>query len=275
MNIISWNMAHRRKSWYYLLNLHPDIALLQEASEPPEEIRKYLSTDQEPWMTEGPGNNRQWRAAIVKFTDSVDIEWIKPYPIRQAQSGQFAVSRVGTLSAAKVREGRGDEIILISMYGLWESPHRLTNSSWIYADASVHRLISDLSVFIGSQKGHRILAAGDLNSLFGYGEYGSSYWAERYSSIFSRMAALGLEFIGPQAPNGLQAEPWPSELPQISKNVPTYHSTHQKPESASRQLDFVIASEALADRCHVSAINKPEEWGPSDHCLVQIDLDKF
>lgn len=223
-------------------------------------------------MTEGPGTKRLWRTAIVKLTDSVETEWIKPYPISQVQSRQFAVSRAGTLSVAKVREHGGEEIILISMYGFWESPHQVTKSDWIYADASVHRLISDLSVFIGSQKGHRIIAAGDLNSLFGYGENGSPYWAERHSTIFTRMAALGLEFIGPQAPNGLQAEPWPSELPRPSKNVPTYHSTRQKPETATRQLDFVFASGEIASHCKVSAMNKPEEWGPSDHCVIRIEL---
>jgi hypothetical protein len=42
-------------------------------------------------------------------------------------------------------------------------------SSWIHADASVHRLISDLSVLIGRQRGHKIIVAGDLNVLYGYG----------------------------------------------------------------------------------------------------------
>ena len=59
------------------------------------------------------------------------------------------------------------------MYGAWEKVHESTSSRWIYADASVHRLISDLSVLIGSQTKHRILVAGDLNILDGYGEAGS------------------------------------------------------------------------------------------------------
>lgn len=272
MRIISWNMAHRRESWYHLLNIRPDIALLQEASEPPDEIKQDFLVDPEPWYTEGPGNNRRWRTAIVRFNPTIDIEWIKPYAINQADYKQFAVSRIGTLTAAKVREKAGEELILISMYGLWESLHELTTGNWIYADASVHRLISDLSVFIGRQQGHRILAAGDLNSLYGHGENGSPYWAERYATIFSRMDALGLEFIGPQAPNGRQAEPWPLELPKISKNVPTYHSTRKSPTLASRQLDFVFASSEIAQQCRVSALNDPKEWGPSDHCVIQIDL---
>ena len=114
---------------------------------------------------------------------------------------------------------------------------------WIYSDASAHRIISDLSTFIGRQAGHRILAAGDLNILHEYGEHGSEYWAGRYGSVFDRMEALGLPFIGPQHPNGRQADPWPDELPRESKNVPTYH-WDKDPATATRQLDFVFASRA-------------------------------
>ena len=113
---------------------------------------------------------------------------------------------------------------------------------WIYADGSVHRLISDISVFVGQQLGHRILAAGDLNILHGYGDHGSGYWASRYTTVFDRMRALGLSFVGPQAPAGRRADPWPDELPRTSHNVPTYYTTHQLPVTATRQLDFVFAS---------------------------------
>jgi exonuclease III len=159
------------------------------------------------------------------------------------------------------------------MYALWEKFHTEARSSQIYADASVHRLISDLTAFIGHNDKHRIIAAGDLNILNGYGEHGDPYWASRYETVFKRMAALGLSFVGPQAPDGRPAEPWPEELPQTSKNVPTYYTSHQNPASATRQLDFVFASRALSDRVSVRAINEPNEWGPSDHCRVEIKIE--
>ena len=86
------------------------------------------------------------------------------------------------------------------------------------------------------------------------------------------MDALGLSFVGPQAPYGLQADPWPEELPKKSKDVPTYYTSHQNPTSATRQLDFVFASKAIAVRVSVRAINEPSEWGPSDHCRVEIEM---
>jgi len=57
------------------------------------------------WWTAGAGLNRPWRAAIV-------------IPLS------------------------GDRFIVASMYAPREKPHRSTGSSGIYADGTVHRLIS-------------------------------------------------------------------------------------------------------------------------------------
>jgi hypothetical protein len=150
-------------------------------------------------------------------------------------------------------------------------PHDSTHSKWIYADASVHRLISDISALIGRQVGHQIITAGDLNILYGHGEYGNQYWAARYRTIFDRLEGIGLRFVGPQSPDGRQALPWPDELPLDSRNVPTFHHSRQTPATATRQLDFVFAT-TIADRVRTCALNAPDEWGPSDHCRVRIDV---
>ena len=272
MKIISWNIAHRKEPWNQLLYMQADIALLQEASEPPPNVLSQIEVDKQPWITCRPGKDSPWRTAVVKLSDKVEVQWINPAPLGQAQNGQLAVSRPGTLSAAIVSENKELSLILVSVYGLWEKPHNLTQSPWIYADASVHRLISDLSVFIGSQSNHKLLVAGDLNILHGYGENGSLYWASRYASVFSRMEALGLKFVGPQAPNGRQADPWPAELPQTSKNVPTYYSNRQTPTTAKRQLDFVFASENISNSVRATALNQTDKWGPSDHCRILIEM---
>ena len=46
----------------------------------------------------------------------------------------------------------------------------------------------------------------------------------------------------------------------------------QRPETATRQLDYVFASQGLAKSLRVQALNAVEEWGPSDHCRIQIEL---
>lgn len=92
--------------------------------------------------------------------------------------------------------------------------------------------------------------------------------------MFDRPAALGLRYLGPRAPEGRQADPWPDELPQNSPCVPTFHHYRQTPGSVSRQLDFVFASDPIADRVLTRAINGIDEWGPSDHCRVVIVVDE-
>jgi hypothetical protein len=272
LKIITWNLAHREKSWRFLIGTDADVALVQEAAPPPPEVEQRIGVDSAPWKTAGAGCYRPWRTAVVKLSDRVNLEWLEPKGIADAQPGELAVSRLGTLAVAILTPPTGEPLIVASMYAPWEKSHAKIRSSEIYADASVHRVISDLSTVIPSKREHRILAAGDLNILYGYGEHGDALWASRYDTVFKRMAALGLSFVGPQAPNGRCAEPWPKELPSSSSNVPTYYTSHQTSASATRQLDFVFASNSLTEHLRVSALNGPDEWGPSDHCRVQITL---
>ena len=126
-------------------------------------------------------------------------------------------------------------------------------------------------MLVYTQRKHRILVAGDWNALKGYGEHGSPYWKERYRTIFDRFDAIGLPFAGPEAPNGRQADPWPEELPADSLCVPTYHIPQKNPATAERQLDFVFTSPSV--KTQVTARNREEEWGPSDHCRIEIETD--
>jgi exonuclease III len=272
MNLISWNIAQRNEAWRRLLDTDADVALLQEATEPPPDVASRIEVGAEPWHTYGAGAIRPWRAAVVRLTDRVQVKWLTPISLEQAAGGDLAVSRRGTLAAAELAESGSVRCTVVSMYALWEKPHPSTGSGWIYADASAHRLISDLAVLIGQQRNHRIIATGDLNILYGYGEGGSKYWAARYDTVFKRMEAMGVPFVGPQAPNGRRAKPWPSELPAQSNNVPTYHTSRMTPAQAARQLDFVFASTDLIGKIHVRALNEPSDWGPSDHCRVWIEL---
>ena len=145
--------------------------------------------------------------------------------------------------------------------------HRLEGG---ISDGSAHRIISDLSAFIGSYdpSTHRILAAGDLNSAYGSLEGDT----ERTATIFDRMNALGLEFMGPQSPAGRQAVPTPKHLREDTKNVPTYHWKGGSPADAYIQLDYVFASRGFHKNVKVRAMNGVEEWGPSDHCRIVIEV---
>ncbi len=273
MKIISWNIAGRHDPWRWLLKSGADLALLQEAGPPPAEVEGRLEAGPYPWTTPGNDAFRSWRAAVVRLSDRVEVAWIETPSLLEASWDGLAASRPGSLAVARVTEPGADPLFVVSLYALWEYPEASAGpSSRIFADASVHRLISDLSRLIVGVKGHRILAAGDLNIVHGYGEYGDEYWAGRYRTVFDRMEALGLSFVGPQAPNGRQAAPWPDELPKDSRNVPTFHVSNLTPSQATRQLDFVFASSAIAPSVQVRALNEPSDWGPSDHCRLEITV---
>ena len=274
VKIVSWNIAGCVEPWSVLTEMDADIALLQEAGAPPPEVAGRIDVDCAPWRTPGVGK-RSWRTAVAKLSKRVEVEWIEAKSLENAAWGEFAVSRPGTLAAARVTPPGIEPFVVVSVYSLWTKPYASTRPWRIVSDASAHRVVSDLSAFTMSQDGHRILAAGDLNILHGYGEHGSDYWASRYGTVFARMEALGLPFVGPQHPHGRQADPWPKELPRESRDVPTYYHSRQTPATATRQLDFVFASRGMADSLNslsVRAINEPEQWGPSDHCRVEIEV---
>lgn len=270
MIIYSWNICRSSDAWRELARSDGDVALVQEAVAPPADLD--LEVDEASWATAGAGLDRPWRTAVARLSDRVSIRARPCRPISEAEMGQLVSCRAGTMSVADVEVPGAEPITLVSMYAAWEKPAAETGSAWIVADASAHRLISDLSLLIGRQCGHRVIAAGDLNLLYGYGENGSAYWARRYMTVFDRMEALGLRFVGPQSPGGAQADPWPAELPKHSKNVPTFRTRRADPSTATRQLDFVFASESLAGRVDVTALNRADEWGSSDHCRIRVEL---
>ncbi len=87
------------------------------------------------------------------------------------------------------------------------------------------------------------------------------------------MNALGLEFMGPQYPNGRRADPTPEGLPDDTRNVPTYYNTHERtPRGAQNQVDCVFASRGFHDSVGVRALNDPDQWGSSDHCRLLMEV---
>ncbi|MCH7526242.1 MAG: hypothetical protein IID39_02290 [Planctomycetes bacterium] len=276
LRLVSWNINRSDEAWRTLVQMKDvDAAILQEAKPPPDDVKNQVALDMDPpWYTGGAGLHRPWRAAVVGLSKRVAMEPLVAKTIQDAEPGELAVSRVGTLAVARLMiPDTPRPFIIASMYGAWERPASVTESSWIYADASVHRVISDLSALVGRQNGHRIIAAGDLNILRGYGEEGSRYWKNRYETIFARMEALGLVYAGPTLPDGgIPPLVRPPELPADSTTVPTFRTSRSEPESATRQLDFVFVSAELVGRVEVRAMNDQAEWGPSDHSRLLIEI---
>ena len=107
-----------------------------------------------------------------------------------------------------------------------------------------------------------------------YGATGSK-WSlpERERTVWDRMRALGLEFLGPQAPNGRRAKTAPLDVSPDTKNVPTYYRPGTRPETAVNQLDYAFASRGFHEAVSVRAMNEIDEWGSSDHCRLMIEVN--
>jgi len=270
MRLLSWNMAHR--DVWGSLDIGADVALLQEVA-PPSALwaPKVIPNSEGGWRTTG-WEKCDWRTAIARLSDDVTLAPRPTVPMHEtAGNTDFAVSRAGTISAVDVAVEDQVQFTAVSIYAKWERPLGRDEPCW--ADASAHRLLSDLTPLLWDQRRHPVLIAGDWNILYRYGEHGDPVYGQRYASVFDRAAALGLRLLGPFHPNGRQATPWPSELPEESPCVPTYFHSRQTPETATRQLDFVFASEGIADRVTVRAMNEVDEWGPSDHSRIVIDVE--
>ena len=95
----------------------------------------------------------------------------------------------------------------------------------------------------------------------------------RDRTVTDRMDALGLEFMGPQYPDGVQATPTPGGLPTDTQNVPTYYARGGSPETAQHQLGYVFASRGFHEGVRVRALNSVDEWGTSDHCRLLIEVE--
>jgi hypothetical protein len=215
----------------------------------------------------------------VKLSDRVRVEWFKQVgPISETGADEIAVSGIGTVAAARIvpRDPAEPPFIAVSMYARWIKPHPSARSAWRvgYADGSAHRIISDLSAFIGSTdpRTHRVLAAGDLNTIHDATDDNPLALPARDRTITDRMEALGLAFLGPRRPAGRQAQPAPRGLRPGDRNVPTYHTTRQSPETAQNQLDYAFASRGFHQSVNVRAMNGVDEWGASDHCRLLIEI---
>nr|MDE0501059.1 hypothetical protein [bacterium] len=271
VKIVCWNIAHRHAAWQFLLNCDADIALLQEAGPPPADVARQIKVGPAPFL-DADGKSLS-RAAVVKLSDRVQVEWLKPVPIHEARGGDFVESQPGSIAAAIISAPQGgpefEPFIAVSICAEYARVHRCIGKNDRILDAPLHRVISDLSLLIGHVTRHRIVVAGDLTIWHGYG---SPSWKRRHDTVFDRMEALGLPLVGPKHPHGRQAEPWPTWLPKDSLNVPTHYNIGGSPATATHQLDYVFASRSMAESVEVRALNGVDEWGPSDHCRIEITV---
>ena len=288
IRVVSWNINTRLAAWDQLLQMDADVALLQEVgSGLAKKITGVYTGPREHWDSHVWNScwyKDKWRKLfdrwpmVVKLSDRVKVNWFKQVsPVGGTTRDEIAVSGIGTIAAAEIVPRDSQPFIAVSMYARWITPHPSAENKFKvgFSDGSAHRIISDLSAFIGSMdpNTHRILAAGDLNMYYGMVDDVEDGFAVRDRTVWDRMNAIGLEFLGPQSPYGRQADPTPKCLPPDTKNVPTYYSNQGSPATAENQLDYVFASRGFHEGIKVRALNDVECWGASDHCRLLIEVD--
>ncbi|MCY4601829.1 MAG: hypothetical protein OXF27_18140 [Acidobacteria bacterium] len=283
IKVVSWNISKRVKPWREMVRMaregDADVALVQEAGSPPGDLVPPIEYEDRVFWSRHLYD--RW-PLVVALSDRVRVE---PYrqvpPISDLAADAIGVSGIGTIAAARIvpRESEEDAFVAVSMYARWIKPHPSTKSSWGVgcSDVSAHRIISDLSAFIGHEdpSRHRILAAGDLNLIYGATRDNRLVLFDRDNTVWHRMDKLGMEFMGPQHPHGgRRAEPRPAGLPADTHNVPTYYTSRQgSADAAQNQLDYAFASRGFHESVSVRAMNNDAvEWGASDHCRLMIEV---
>ncbi len=264
MKIVCWNMAHSRKSWDALVDTTDvDIALLQEASRVPDHLIHTVDVDHRLW-DERPSDWMVYPSAVARLSDRVSARFIPTRRIGEPYSHDFYTSEWGTLGAAVVNADDDESLTVVSMAAGGDnftcesgSPGRQE------AIGSVHRLISDLSRLVGRRS--RVIAAGDWSINRGWSSHPTAVWNERealhFRTAFDRMRALGFRHLVPEGRRGYRDD------------VVTFKPIGMSPAEAWGQLDYVFATENIADQVTVRALNEPDQWGPSDHCRLVIELD--
>ena len=237
--------------------------------------------------------------AVVRLSDRVRVDRFEP--VAAERDGMpldtIAVSDARTLAAARVTPLHGgksalESFLVFSMHARWLYPHpqaerarpRGGQAIYAYTDGSAHRVISDLSAFIThtNPSSHRLLAAGDLGTIHGAADDSRMENPVRARTIFDRMQALGLEFMGPQWPDAdRQADPLPPGMPKDTRNVPTCLAGRQRRLMLDEgivsgfQYDYVFASRGFHERVHVHAVNDAAGFGPSTHCRMRIETSTW
>jgi hypothetical protein len=259
LTVVSWNMNQRLQAWQRLRDLTrksgASIALLQEAKRPgnvEDDWRIYPPADDtERWRIAVPRlylasdgsqrpTRRYWASAVVA-TGGTRVRFREPVELCRVVDGGFACSHPGQFAVGDLDLEAGRRLTVISLYGIWDP---VPGSRTGYVDASLHRAISDLSVVLQEPEADLILVAGDFN-LYTY-PVGDAL-TDRSLTVWSRLAAYGLERCGPFRPD---AEPRLARCPcpdSACQHVNTYLNGSD-PKNVPYQLDYFLATPSLRER---------------------------
>jgi endonuclease/exonuclease/phosphatase family metal-dependent hydrolase len=268
---LTWNMAlgsppprNARKNFDRLYELIEersiDVALLKEAPVPVPHPNGFVASSSESG-TEGRDRRedngqpipRPWSTAIVATKgplDEVDARATGSWGRRP--NVPFEPARAGTWTARVLDAREIGRVTCVALYGLIEE----------LSDASVHRSLSDISpIFTNPNYKEFVLVGGDLNT--------STQWKRsdvraRDQNVLERFEAYGLvDCLRKMSPG-------PLEGCTCSFGDDCRHTwTRYDPQHPQLQVDYLFASEALAERLKSCEALSPLDWLEySDHSPI-------
>ena len=273
MKLISWNMNQRAKNWDVLtrwMQEHDAVAaMVQEAVAPPPAMADPLrvfgdpSLRTNPWRMPVPvATKRDFASAVAVRTD-VPVEPWYPESIGESAYGTPVISHPGQWVAIGVGEPR-KRVWVVSLYGLWDT---MPETRDIFAQATLHRALSDLAFLFQARTTRRVVVAGDLNIWRGYGH---KSWEPGYRTVFDRIAAYGFTFVGPLRAAGRPLKDCPCRGGADCLHVRTYRHLHRE-SGTPYQNDFAFVRGVHVSRC--VALDEELYWKDSDHCPLLIEID--
>ncbi|MGF0117443.1 endonuclease/exonuclease/phosphatase family protein [Promicromonospora sp. Marseille-Q5078] len=284
--VMSWNMNQRESAWDRLAEVasrnNVSVALLQEARRPERSLPAGWNVhppadDGARWRIAVPRHyqaadgslreTRRWFASAVVGRDDLSLTPREPVELHQAAEGTFAASHPGQFAVADIALDGGRRLTVVSLYGIWD---RMLDSGDMYAEATLHRAISDLTMIFQERGNEHVLVAGDLN-IYSYAD--GTVWGDRYLTVFSRLAAYGLEAVGPFRPDGEPRLDRCSCPDAECRHVNTFLYRSDR-GSRPHQLDYVFATPALRDRLTACWADPDPDWPThSDHRPVLASFD--
>lgn len=127
---VSWNIDKRHAPWRDLAHMarrgEADVALLQEAGDPPGDLAQFDPIEDE--FTWNRSLYDRW-CLVVPLSDRVRVEQFRQGPpISELGERDIGVSGIGTIAVARVtpRDMPENAFIAVSMYARWMKPHPST-----------------------------------------------------------------------------------------------------------------------------------------------------
>lgn len=268
--IMSWNMNGNPDAWGRALELAESagvqVALVQEAKPPTSPSIRTVPDTSEPWSIDAHRDvQRGFRTAVAVLDPDIRFASKVPVPFAEHRRGDFTASHPGQFAVIDVLDAENQiAFTAISLYGIWDQDER-----FLFAEGTLHRALSDLTVLFQDRNRTRIVLTGDFNI---YRQWANSSiggnWSPRYDTVFSRLEAYGLRFVGPTS-----AEPLPN-CPcgggAQCQHVRTF-AYQRKATNRPYQLDYVFATDSV-QVLDCGVISDETDWTFSDHLPVRATI---